>query len=174
MGQSPKWATPHRQAHLVALFLRSQGFCVFGHRPCPNPDHHHYEPFIEWLIAEWVADDRAQRVAEWQAEQRQIHCLGERGSARGHFSMVGRDIFFSHQPQYYLEGLSISGLTFMPFAKLRLASSFVHLHVDLGDTLRGLSKAKRRKAIRYGKALPEEVQRKVDHLCTRAVRHYLR
>ena len=169
----PKWAMPNRQAHLIALFTRSQGFCVYGHKPCPIPDHH-YEVFIEHLIADWIADDKAQRQAEWRAERRQLHSLAERRyPLHGQFSAIGKDIFYADQPEYYLEGLSISGLTYKPFAKIRLGSSFVHLHIDLGDTLKSVSKTKRRKAIRYGKALPEETQRQIDKICSLAVRHYL-
>ena len=164
----PKWVTPDRQAHLVHLFLNSKGFCVFGHKPCPIPDHH-YEVFIEHLIRDWVSDDRAQRQAEWQAEQRQIHSLGERREPlRGRFSNIAKDIFYTEQPQFYLLGLGISGLTFKPFARVRLASSFLHLFVDLGDTLKAVSKNKRRKALRYGK-VTNEINGKIRE----AVRHYL-
>jgi len=83
-------------------------------------------------------------------------------------------MFYAEQPEYYLEGIGISGLTFRPFAKVRLASSLVQLHIDLGDTLGQVSKAKRRKAIRYGKALPQEVQDAVDGICNKAVRRYLK
>ena len=169
----PKWATPDRQTCLVRLFLQSGGFCVYGHKPCLNLQHH-YEVYIEKVIDDWIADDKAQRQAEWQAERRQIHSLSERRyPVSGQFNAVTKDIFFDNQPQYYLLGLAISGLTFRPFAKVRLASSFVHLHINIGDTLKSLSKTKRRKAIRYGKALPEEMQREVDKLCNLAVRHYL-
>ena len=169
----PKWVKPDRQTCLVSLFLQSGGFCVYGHKPCPIPQHH-YEVYIENVISNWIADDKAQRQAEWQAERRQIHSLNERRyPVSGQFNAVTKDIFFGNQPQYYLLGLAISGLTFRPFAKVRLASSFVHLHINLCDTLRSLSKAKRRKAIRYGKALPEETQREVVKLCNLAVRHYL-
>ena len=169
----PKWATSDRQAHLVRLFIRSKGFCVFGHKPCLIPEHH-YEVFIEELITDWKADDRAQRQAEWQAEKRQLHSLGERHyPLHGQFSAIGKDIFYANQPQYYLDGLGISGLNFKPFAKIRIASSIVYLFVDLGDTLKGVSKSKRRKAIRYGKALPNYIQSQIHQLCSLAVRHYL-
>jgi len=164
----PKWATPDRQAHLVKLFVQSGGFCVFGHKPCPYPEHH-YEVFIERLIKDWVAEDRAQRQAEWQAERRRLHSLGERRyPLRGRFSVVSKDIFYGDQPVYYLEGVGISGLTLKPFAKVRLASSFVYLYIDLADSLKRASKNKRRKALRYGK-LSEEARQKVNL----AVRHYL-
>ena len=169
----PKWVTPKRQTYLVRLFFQSGGFCVYGHKPCLIPEHH-YEIYIEGIISDWVADDKAQIQAEWQAEQRQLHHLGERRfPLEGRFNAISQEIFFGNQPQYYFEGLAISGLTLRPFAKIRLASSYFHLHINLGDTLRKLSKSKRRKAIRYGKALPEETQREVDKLCNLAVRHYL-
>jgi len=169
----PQWATPDRQLHLVGLFLDSKGFCVFGHKLCPIPEHH-YEVYIECLIADWKADDRLQRQAEWEAERWQMHRVGERRyPLHGQFSAVSKDIFFAEQPLYYLAGLGISGLTFKPFAKIRLSSSFVNLYISLGDTLKGLSKSKRRKAIRYGKPLPYDIDREIVNICRLAVRHYL-
>jgi len=193
----PLWARPDRKRLLVRLFLESGGFCVFGHRPCPRPEHH-YAIYAERPIEQWKRDDatlyqlwrqwrrgqpnparekaaetRAEREAEWKALQRRLHHLGERGPLRGRFNATGRDIFYSEQPSYYILGLGISGLTFRPFANIRVASSSVHLHVDLGDALKGVSKAKRRKALRYGKALPEHAQERVEDACYRAVRHYL-
>lgn len=165
----PKWATPDRQAYLVSLFHRSGGFCVFGHKGCLVPEHH-YEVFIEDLIGYWVSDDRAQKLAEWQAEQKAIHSLGERRlPLRGQFSAIGKDVFYGDQPQFYLLGLGISGLTYKPFARVRLASSFMHLHVNLGNTLKGVSKNKKRKAIRYGK-----IDRQIQELCKSAVNDYLK
>ena len=173
MSCYPKWSTPSRQALLVKLFVESRGFCVYGHKPCLIPEHH-YEVYIELLIADWKADDREQRLALWQAERRQLHRTGERRyPLKGQFSAVSKDIFFAEQPLYYLLGLGISGLTFKPFAQVRLSSNFTSLYVDLGDTLKGLSKSKRRKAIRYGKPLPKSVEGEIANLCRQAIRHYL-
>jgi hypothetical protein len=164
----PKWVTPNRQAYLVKLFLASQGFCVFGHKPCPYPEHH-YEAYIEGLIKDWVADDRAQRQAEQDAESKALHSLGERRCPlRGRFNNISRDIFHARQPQYYIEGVGISGLTLKPFAKVRLASSYMRLHIDLADSLRDTSKNARRKAIRHGK-LTDTARQRID----KAVKHYL-
>ena len=169
----PRWNTPSRQSHLVDLFLDSGGFCVFGHKPCSNPAHH-YLNFIEDLIADWKADDRAQDSAEWQAERLRLHSLGERRyPLRGQFNNISRDIFFDHQPLFYLDGLGVSGITLSPFAKVRVSSSYVNLYVDLGHSLKGVSKNRRRKAIRYGKPLPPEYRKKVEQVCREAVRHYL-
>jgi hypothetical protein len=170
----PKWATPSRQAHLVKLFRRSGGFCVFGERPCTNPMHHHYAPFAEGLISDWQADDRAESLAIWQAEQRALHNLAERGALRGEFNAIGRDIFHDAQPVFYLDGLGISALTFRPFAKVRLSSSYVCLHVDVGSALKKVSKSQRRKAIRYGKPLSHTSKAEIDQICSLAVKDYLK
>lgn len=169
----PKWVTPDRQAHLVRLFVVSKGFCVYGHPHCLIPEHH-YEIYIDTLIGDWVKADRAQSRAELEAERATLHSRAERHyPVNGQFNGVAKDIFFADQPDYYFIGLGISGLTYTPFAKVRLPSSYFSLLVDLGDTLRGISKSKRRKAIRYGKALPPEIQNKVDRLIHLAVRHHL-
>ncbi|MBI4285751.1 MAG: hypothetical protein HY670_07615, partial [Chloroflexi bacterium] len=117
---------------------------------------------------------KAQQQAAWQEARRQMHRLADRHyPLHGQFSAVAKDIFYEAQPQYYLEGLGISGLTFQAFVKVRVASSFVHLHVNLGSALKTVSKAKRRKAIRYGKELPEDTQRAIDRLVSLAVKDYL-
>jgi hypothetical protein len=169
----PKWATPSRQTLLIRLFLDSNGFCVYGHRLCPIPEHH-YELYSELLIADWKGDDRSQRHTDWIAERIQLHHTNDRRfPLQGQFSGVSKDIFFDSQPPYYMLGLGISGLTFKPFAQVRLSSSFVSLYVDLGDTLKVLSKSKRRKAIRYGKPLACDIQEAIVNKCKMAVRHYL-
>lgn len=170
----PKWATPERQAQLVRLFLRNGGFCVFGEKPCVNPERHHYEPFTLALVKDWIADDREAGNFSLQLQRRLLHRITERGAIRGRFSAISRTIYHDSQPQYYLEGIGISGLTFVPFAKVRISSSYTRLHVDINDVMQGLSKNKRRKAIRYANALPVEAQRAVDKLCSKAVSDYLK
>ena len=246
-----KWATPERQAHLVELFIKSNGFCVLTNKPCqgtserqtvtvcswgkpcsnpvpePIPDgtpcrykpeegkpilpchtltvhsirfhcaygdypcyeakyvnddntltyglkgEYHYQLYTDWLVKEWARRDRDIEQAEWEAERKQLHSLGERRTPlRGMFSNIGKDIFYSRQPEYYLEALGISGLTFTPFAKVKIANSFIRLFIDLGNALKPMSKNKRRKAIRYGKPLPKEINSRVYELCNEAVRHY--
>jgi len=173
MTTYPKWSTPSRQVCLVKLFLDSGGFCIFGHTNCPIPEHH-YEVFIEGLIGDWKAEDREQAKIDWEAESKAIHSLGERRyPIRGRFSNIGKDIFYESQPLYYLEALGMSGLKLQPFAKVKIASSYFHLYIDLGDSLKATSKNKRRKAIRYGKPLPQEVEARVSKLVTLAVKDYL-
>jgi len=169
----PKWATPDRRNLLVKLFLSSGGFCVYGHKKCLIPEHHYYL-YTEILIGDWKQSDRDDRLALWQAEQKAIHSLGERTyPVRGAFSAISRDIYHSNQPLYYLEGQSVSGLTLLPFVKVRIASSYVRLFVDLGKELRQVSKSKRRKAIRYGKPLPQEIEGIIRGKVLEAVRDYL-
>ena len=168
----PKWATPDRQTYLVKLFLKSRGFCVFGHKNCLIPDHH-YEVYSECLIDDWKADDRAETLADWLDERQQLHRTADRHyPPTGQFSGVSRDIFFDHQPVYYVVCYGISGLTFKPFVKVRVSSSYVNLYIDLADSFKGLSKSKRRKAIRYGKALPSNTREGIEQLIRLAVRHY--
>ena len=168
----PKWATPDRKEHLVVLFKRSGGFCVFGHKNCQVPEHHYY-CFIEDLIADWKALDTDQRLADWEAEAKALHCLGERRfPLNGRFNAISQTIYADNQPLYFVENLGVSGLTFQPFAKVRISSSYVRLYIDLGDTLKRVSKNKRRKALRYGKPLPFNIQTRVRQIIFEAVRHY--
>jgi len=132
-----------------------------------------YDRVSSELIAHWKAEDREARAHSRKLISRTLHSLNERGSLRGTFNAISRTIYHDSQPQFYFEALGVSALTFRPFAKVRLASSSMRLHVDLGDTLKGIGKNKRRKAIRYSKALPVPIQREVDSLCAKAVRDYL-
>ena len=137
--------------------------------------HPDYEARINPIIADWKADDRAQDSAEWQAERLRLHSLGERSyPIRGRFNNISRDIFFGNQPLFYLDGLGVSGVTLTPFAKVRVSSSHTSLFVDLGKSLKGVSKNARHKAMRYGKPLPLENRRRVEQVCREAVRHYLK
>jgi len=169
---SPQWATPERRAHLVQLFLKCGGFCVFGHKPCPHADTHHYEPFIEGLIADWVAEDRERRQAEWEAEQKRMHHIPDRHFHQGQFDPLRRELFLEQQPPYYLVGMGVDALTFRPVAKVRISSTYVGLFVDVGEALQGVSKNQRRKAARYGRPLPRQVgdvAETVESLVGRAV-----
>ena len=168
----PKWATPDRRDFLVQLFLSSGGFCVYGHKKCLIPEHH-YSLYIELLIKDWKHLDRELDNALWEAERKALHQLGERTyPVRGQFSAVSRDIYAESQPLYYLEGQAVSGITLKPFVRVRIASSYIRLYVDLGEALRQVSKSQRRKAIRYGKALPKSVKRAISSKVLEAVRDY--
>ncbi|MBA7681241.1 hypothetical protein ES703_89579 [subsurface metagenome] len=169
----PQWATPERKAKLVELFYRSGGFCIFGEPACIIPEHH-YELFIEGLISDWKADDREGRRLEIRLESIRLHSLAEPSQPlRGRFSAISKDIFRSNQPRYYIEGLGISGLTLQPFVRVRLSSSFMRLYVNLGQALRGVSKNRKRKAIRYGKPLPKTIEQAINELVRASVRDYL-
>ena len=173
MTTQPKWSTLDRKAYLVKLFLDSGGFCIFGHSNCLIPEHH-YEVYIERVIDDWKTEDREQARLDWIAESKAMHSLGERRyPITGRFNNISQDIFHDKQPLYYLEALGISGLKLQPFAKVKIASSYMRLYIDLGDSLRGTSKNKRRKAIRYGKELPKSIQERIAEKVSLAVRDYL-
>jgi hypothetical protein len=168
----PKWATESRKRQLVRLFHRSGGFCVFGEKPCKDPERHHYEFYVEGLIRYWIAEDRAQREAEWQAERRRIHRVPDTRFRQGRFDTVSRAEFLARQPDYYLVAMSVDALTFRPVAQVRIPSTYVHLFVEIGPALKGLSKSARRKASRYGKPLPKETQETIGTLVQKAVANW--
>jgi hypothetical protein len=132
-----------------------------------------YELKSEAIIKDWIADDRKQAQANWQTEHELRHRNDDRSyPLHGKFSGIAKDIYYDNQPQFYLEDMGISGLTFKPFAKLRLASSNVRLYVDIADVLKSMSKNRRRKAVRYGK-LNRDLQDNLDDTCWQAVKDYL-
>lgn len=169
MSNYPKWVTTPRQNALVKLFVKSKGFCVFGHHLCPYPEHY-YENYIEALISDWIIEDRIQRHIDWKLEQQALHRTNQRyRPLRGTFSGVSKDIFLENQSLYYILAFGISGLTLKPFAKVRLASSYVILWVELEKlTYARVSKSRKRKAIRYHKRIED-----IDSQVIKAVKHCL-
>ena len=168
----PKWATLDRRNFLVQMFLDSGGFCVYGHKKCLIPEHHYYL-YSEYLIQDWKQLDRELASAEWEAERKALHSSGQRTyPIRGQFSAVSRDIYAESQPLYYLEGQAVSGITLKPFVRVRIASSYIRLYVDLGEALRQASKSQRRKAIRYGKPLPPTIRVAIMRKVLEAVKDY--
>jgi len=125
------------------------------------------------VIGDWIAEDRQAKAYERKAISRLLHTLSEVGALRGQFNAISRDIYHESQPTYFIECLGISGLTFNPFAKVRIASSYTRLLVYLKAPLTSVSKNRKRKYIRYGKGLPIEVQREVELTCNKAIAHYL-
>lgn len=166
----PKWCTAERQNHMIDLFLRSAGFCVFGHRPCENPEHH-YESFIEGLIWEWKRDDAQERVYLWELERRRIHRLPE-FSKRGRFDVIAKDEFMRKRPEWYLVGLAVNPLNHKRLAVVRIPSSSVYLYVDVEPVQKNMSKNRRRKMFRHGASPPVEVMRRIEALCSLAVGDY--
>ncbi|GAJ17653.1 unnamed protein product, partial [marine sediment metagenome] len=133
-----------------------------------------YDYITELVIDGWKADDREAKSLEYRLESITLHGLAEPTKPlRGQFSAISKDIWQSSQPLFYIENMAISGITLKPFVKVRLASSYMHLHVNLGDTLRGVSKNKKRKAIRYGKPLPQTIEETIISLVNKAVTDYL-
>lgn len=164
----PKWATEERKVHLVRLFHKSGGFCIFGERPCISPEAHHYEPFIEGLIRDWVLDDRAEADALWRLERARMHRVPDRKFRQGRFDTVQRAEFLAQQPSYYLVAVGVDALTFRPVAKVRIPSTYINLFVDIGPALKGMGKNARRKAIRYRGLTPEATE-KAGRLIEKAV-----
>jgi len=132
-----------------------------------------YDRVIDEMVADWRRDDAEARRYSRELEGRAMHRLPERGALRGHFNAISRTIFFDNQPMFEILGLGVSGLTFKPYAKVRLASSIVALQVDVSEALAPLSKNRRRKSIRYNRPLPATIEAVVSETCSRAIAHYL-
>jgi hypothetical protein len=128
---------------------------------------------IDSIIEDWRKEDVTARAHQRRLDSLTMHRLPERGRLRGHFNAISRTIFFDNQPMFELLGLGISGLTFKPFAKVRLASSLVALHVDITEAIRPLSKNKKRKCIRHGKPLPSSITEAVTAVASKAIADYL-
>jgi len=133
-----------------------------------------YELLSSEAVKYWINDDRLQKLAEWKAERKAIHSLSERNYKNGRFGSVSSVIFHESQPLYYVESVGMNALTCKPFVRVKLASSYTRLDVDLGDSLRKLSKNRKRKAIRYGKPLPSKINDIVSNRAFEAVSEYLK
>jgi len=125
------------------------------------------------VIGDWIAEDREARASERKAIAKLLHTIPEVGKLKGQFNAISRDIYAESQPTYFIECLGISGLTFKPFVKVRIASSYTRLLVDLQSPLTSVSKNRKRKYIRYGKGLPVGVEKQVESTVNKAIAHYL-
>ncbi len=189
---TPRWATAVRKARLVQLWHRYGNRCLQGHRTCPERDHYVpvsstgqalvdangrtqflrlYDVKSEGAVRYWVSDDAAQRMAEWKAEQERLHS-DQRHFRQGEFDSLRRQIYHETQPPYRLVALTVDSLTFKPVALVRISSTIVNLFVNLEEPMGAISKSARRKARRYGKALPEEAARKADKAIATAVQDW--
>jgi len=132
-----------------------------------------YDRAIDAIVKDWVREDAVARAYLRDVESKRLHSLNETGRLRGHFSAISRTVYFDNQPMFEVLELGIDALTFKPFAKVRIASSGVALHIDISEALKPLSKCKKRKCIRYGKPLPAIIAEVVSESASVAVRKYL-
>jgi hypothetical protein len=166
MARFPNWATPIRRlilARLATQYLDKPGWRL--DLETGEVFHPEFSRKAEELIEYWKADDRETRRLERELERLELHFVNERRPRR---SIFDKEVFYSTQPLYYLEGFGVSALDFKPIAKVRLASSSLRLFIDLSDALRPLSKNARRKALRHGK-----LGERVSEAISRAVKRHL-
>ena len=132
-----------------------------------------YDKLSREVVADWVKDDQSKRAYERKLAQRELHFLPSRGRLRGMFGAISREIYHDNQPLWYFENIGFSVVKSSPFAVVRIASSFTRLHIDIGAELRKVSKNRKRKFTRYGKALPIPVQLAVEKTVNKAIKSYL-
>lgn len=198
MAKKPMWVTPERQQHLLRLWQEYGNQCLLGHRVCPEMSHYlkprqrsiaygnssvvfteyQVKRLIDVVWAEtvhyWTIDDRSQREYAWKLEQRELHRTGEIGKFKRRFDPVERDVFSQQQPSYYMLGLGMDGVTHRQIAIVRVAGTYVHLHVDVSSAVVTLAKSKRRRLVRRGGQPPVEVQKAIESLCFEAVQDYMK
>ena len=170
-----KWATLPRKQLLVKILSEYMAHLEGWKLDLITGEFYNpqYDERIQVIIKDWKSDDREQAKFEWQAERKAMHSLSEKTlPLRGHFSGVSSEIWHNSQPVYYLESIGMDALRMKPFARVKLAGSYQHLYIELGDSLRSVSKNRRRKAIRYNKPLPLSVNERVTQLINEAVNHY--
>ncbi len=169
---TPQWATPERQRHLVYLFEKSGGFCVFGDKGCLY-DEHHYPLFMETVIEDWKAEDREERALLWKLEQEHLHD-GTFGRWGSDFDPVARDVYYQERPKYYMLGFGVSAESKQRIAVIRVPSTYIRLYVNLAVAFQGvsISRNKKRKMARYNAGPPAIVSERIDTLCSQAVDAY--
>ena len=171
----PKWETEGRKARLLKVAVDSIHDLASWRVDLLTGAFFSPKYNLEAIISDWKAEDREAARLEWKRVQREIHSLGEtRTPIRGRFSNIARDIWADKQPLFYLEAMGMDALKLRPFARVKVASSYFRLYVDLGDSLRPVSKNRKRKAIRYGKPLPPSVDQAIAQKIGRAVQDYLK
>jgi len=131
-----------------------------------------YDKLSNEAIEDWKSQDRELRRVQWDAECREMHRLPTRMRNNAQFNA---DDFYANQPEYYLEGFGFSVVRRKPFVKVRIASSFQYLFVELDNgVFRGISQHKKKKILRYGHPLPDKVVKDITdrvNLCVRAYKN---
>ena len=130
-----------------------------------------YDVKSEGAVRYWVSDDAAQRMAEWRVERERLH-RDQRHFRQGEFDSLRRQIYLENQPPYTIVALTVDSLTFRPVALVKVSSTIIHLFVNLEEPMGALSKSARRKARRYGKALPKEAAQKAEKAIEAAVQDW--
>ena len=134
----------------------------------------YHELLIDNAVKYWSDDSRRETLENWKRDRRELHKLNERSfPLRGRFNNISSVIFHDNQPLYYLESIGMNGLTMQPYARVKLASSRQYLYVELGNSLIGISKNRKRKILKYGKLPKESELETIDNKVKIAVKTYL-
>ena len=147
--------------------------CEYGEQTCKQPFQFHYELYTDELIRFWNSYDHELDKYAWLSERVALHSLGERRTPiRGRFNNISRDIRMANQPSYYIEAITLDALTLKPVAEIKLANSWLHLFIPLGDSLLPLTRNARKKVTKYGKPLPQSVHNRIIDIINEAVTEY--
>lgn len=167
----PQWATSERRAYLVELFVKSRGFCIYGHPNCPNLEHHAYEIVSEEIIADWIGQDREERKALWEKEQRELHRLPQIYK-RGPFDSIRRWEYLDNRPIYRIKAIGVNPFNHHRTAQVEIPGLRTTIWIDLAGIK--CSKSKLRKVIRYQRgAIPKDIEQAVNDRIARVVARHI-
>lgn len=184
MSTKPLWFNAKRASELVSLFDEHGNKCLHGHPVCSNPEHYIarddkgnvvVQRLYDKIVADKVADYKAEDKALWHRERKEMHDLGEPlRYYRGRWNAIAKDIYYTTQPTYVFKGLGVSAVTFKPIAKVRISSTYWYLYIDvpIQSAFKTVSKNARRKAIRYN-VLKQGVSDKIDSIVNKTVSEYI-
>ena len=155
----PQWATPERRNFLVELFLKSGGFCVYGHgMVCLNPCHH-YELVIDDRIEEWKGADREERAYLWKLEERRLHAAHKK-LRRGPFDSIRKEAYLADRPVFQVLGIGVNAFTQRRVAKVEIPDLEKVMWIDISGV--GLSKNQLRKLTRRPKGgIPQAIYTRI-------------
>ena len=127
-----------------------------------------YNRIAEAAIESWKDEDRERCSYEWKLEQRHIQD-GTYGKFGSTFDPVDRDVYVNSRPAYFLVGMGVSPINAKRVVLIRIASTGIHLFVDVGPAVQEIGKNARRKAMRYGKFRNGQLMEKINEMCVAAV-----
>ena len=165
--QFPLWATPVRQAYLVALLESSGGLCVYGHPECVEYEHFYFA-LEDRLVNGWKEDDRDERAYLWKLEWLRLHSQ-RRIRTRGAFDTLRREEYLANRPVFRIVSIGVNAFTQRRVAQVELPDLEKKLWIDIGDV--ELSRNKLRKVSRYPRR--GEVPDAINQYIAREMRRYL-
>lgn len=155
----------------MELFTKSRGFCVYGHENCPHLHIHGYEVVSENMIALWIEQDRDEKQALWEKEERELHRLPQIRK-RGPFDSIRKWEYLDNRPIFRIVAIGVNAFTQHRTAQVEIPGLGTTIWVDLSGIK--CSKNKLRKVVRYKRgAIPRTIEQEVNGRIAKVVDKHL-